>query len=101
MVASSSWDGEEGVVGGGLGLCLRAEISVAPWMVHSDVIEKIRIISCQNIIRTKKGGASSHLCLLSQLLFAMEERALVAADCNCVLFHNTDFVLMGQTIPLW
>ena len=32
---------------------------------------KIKIISHQNVIRTRKGGASSHLHLWSQLLFAM------------------------------
>ena len=41
---------------------------------------KIKIISHQNIIRTKKGGASSHLRSLYLLLFGVDERALVAAD---------------------
>ena len=45
---------------------------------------KIKIIGHQNIIITRKGGASSHLRLRSPLLFAMEERAFVAADHDCV-----------------
>ena len=80
MVAASLWCGGEDVGGGGPWLCLWAKISTGPWMVHSDVIEKIRIVIHQNNIRTRKGGASSHQRLGSQFLFAIEERALVAVD---------------------
>ena len=48
VVAASLWCGGEDVGGCGPWLCLWAKISTGPWMVHSDVIEKIRIISCQN-----------------------------------------------------
>ena len=46
VVAASLCYGGEGIGGCSLWLCLWAEISTGPWMVHSDVIEKIRIISC-------------------------------------------------------
>ena len=51
VVAASLWYGGEGVGGGGLWLCLWAKISTGPWMVHSNVIEKIKNISCQNSIK--------------------------------------------------
>ena len=34
-----------GVGGGGLELCLWAEISTGPWMANSDVIEKIKLFA--------------------------------------------------------
>ena len=48
VVAASLCYGGEGVGGGRLWLCLRAEIPTGPWMVHSNVIGKIKNISCQH-----------------------------------------------------
>ena len=73
---------------------------------------KIKIISRQNIIGTRTGGATSHLHLRSQLLFGMEERALAAADrdfvfgpkhCLCVDGPNNPIVvshMMGVAVQV-
>jgi hypothetical protein len=53
-------------------------------MVHSNVIEKIKLLAAKNGIYKNKRMGNSHLLLRSLLLFAMEERALVAAACGCV-----------------
>ena len=83
-VADSLCYGGGGVGGGGLWLCLWAKISTGPLMVNSAVIEKIKLLAF-NLVNSKgKGGANSHLRSLSQLLFAMEERALAAAARGCV-----------------
>jgi hypothetical protein len=51
---------------------------------------KNKIISCQNDILKRETRANYHLHSLSQLLFAMEERALAAAahDCVCWLRYQ-------------
>jgi hypothetical protein len=83
-VTDSLCYGGGGVGGGGPLLCLWAEISTGPSMVNSNVIEKIKLLAF-NLVNSKgKGGANSHLRSLSQLLFAMEERALKAAAHGCV-----------------
>ena len=88
VTASLCYGGED-VGSGGPWLCLWAKISAGPWMVHSNVIEKIKIISCQNDILKRETRANSHLRSLSQLLFAMEERALAAADHDFVFGPKT------------
>ena len=40
LTVAGSRDCGEGVIGGGLGLCLWAKKSNGPWMVHSNLIEK-------------------------------------------------------------
>ncbi len=48
VVAAFLCYGGDGVGGGGLLLCLWAEIQTGVWMVHSNVIGKIKNISCQH-----------------------------------------------------
>ena len=50
MVAASFDTGGEGVGGGGSRMCLWAEISTDTCMVSSNVIEKIKIISCGSVV---------------------------------------------------
>jgi hypothetical protein len=55
-------------------LCLWAEISTGPWIVHSSVIEKNIIISYENGVGKKERRGDFHLCLLSLLLLTVEKR---------------------------
>jgi hypothetical protein len=65
-------------------LYLWAKISAGPGMVHSDVIEKIKLVAAKNGIYKNERMGNSHLRLRSLLLFAMEERALATVARNCV-----------------
>ena len=55
VTASLCYGGED-VGSGGPWLCLWAEISAGPWMVHSNVIEKIKVLAVKMIYWKGKGG---------------------------------------------
>jgi len=54
VTASLCYEGE-GIGGGGSRLCLWAEISTGPWLVHSNVIEKIKILVAKMAFRKGEG----------------------------------------------
>jgi hypothetical protein len=58
---------------------LWAENSSCPWMVCNSVIEKIKSAAVKMVSKKKKRKGQPHPCLQSQLLWTVEERALVVA----------------------
>jgi hypothetical protein len=69
VVASLSSVGE-GIGGGGLLLCLWAEISMGPWMVHNNVIEKKINLLWEWCLKEERKG-NPHLRSQSLLLLAV------------------------------
>ena len=72
VTASLCYGGED-VGSGGPWLCLWAEISAGPWMVHSNVIEKIKLLAVKMVFwKGKRGKFSPVLTVTAPLCYGGE-----------------------------
>ena len=89
LVVAVSLDSRgEGICGSGLWLCLWAEIFTGPWMVHSSVIEKIKLFAVKMVLEKKKGWnilTCACGCCFSWLLTVEGNFGGGGCDCVCGL----------------